>query len=215
VPQGFTVGTEDFAKVDVPSVAPGIPSELLTRRPDLAAAEAELYAADANVAAARAALLPSISLSASGGIASAALLSLANPTNALSIGLSIVQSIFDGGQRRAQVAIEQSQRRVLVETYGSTVRTALKEVDDALGNADRGARLEAAQQETVEQARRSLNLAEIRYREGAGDLLAVLDAQRSLFSAQDQLQQARLDRLAASVGLFKALGGGWDAATPA
>ena len=159
----------------------------------------------------RAALLPSISLSASGGLASAALLSLANPTNALSIGLSIVQTIFDGGQRKAQVEIEQSQWRVLVETYGSIVRTALKEVDDALGNADRGARLEAAQQETVEQARRSLNLAEIRYREGAGDLLAVLDAQRSLFSAQDQ--QARLERLAAAVGLFKALGGGWDLAS--
>jgi NodT family efflux transporter outer membrane factor (OMF) lipoprotein len=210
VPQGFGVAAEPFVDIDVPAVSPGIPSELLTRRPDLASAEAQLAAADANVAAARAALLPSISLSASGGIASAALLSLANPTNALSIGLSLAQAIFDGGERKARVATEQSQRRVLVETYGDAVRTALKEVDDALGNADRGARLEAAQQQTLEQARRSLNLAEIRYREGAGDLLAVLDAQRSLFAAQDQLTQARLERLAAAVGLFKALGGGWE-----
>ncbi len=89
------------------------------------------------------------------------------------------------------------------------MRTALKEVDDALGNADRGARLEDAQQQTVEQAQRSLRLAEIRYREGVGDLLAVLDAQRSLFSAQDQLAQSRLTRLTASTDLFKALGGGW------
>ena len=80
-----------------------------------------------------------------------------------------------------------------------------------IGNADRGARLEDAQQQTVEQAQRSLRLAEIRYREGAGDLLAVLDAQRSLFSAQDQLAQSRLERLTASIDLFKALGGGWTA----
>ena len=67
-----------------------------------------------------------------------------------------------------------------------------------------------AQQQTVEQAQRSLKLAEVRYREGAGDLLATLDAQRSLFSAQDQLAQARLARLTASLDLFKALGGGWS-----
>ena len=195
----------------VPTVGAGLPSELLTRRPDLAAAEARLAAADANVAAARAALLPSISLSTSGGLATAALLSLADPTHVLAIGLSLAQTVFDGGQRRAQVGIEQSQRRILIETYGSTVRTALKEVDDALGNADSGARLEVAQQQTVEQAQRSLKLAEVRYREGAGDLLATLDAQRSLFSAQDQLAQARLARLTASLDLFKALGGGWVA----
>jgi outer membrane protein, multidrug efflux system len=213
VPQGFGVQAEEFEALVVPTVAPGIPSELLTRRPDLAAAEAQLAAADANVAAARAALLPSISLSASGGLASAALLTLVNPTNAISIGLSLAQSIFDGGERQARVETQQSQRRVLVETYGGAVRSALKEVDDALGNADRGTRLEAAQRETLAQAQRSLNLAEIRYREGVGDLLAVLDAQRSLFAAQDQLAQSRLARLTASLDLFRALGGGWEAPT--
>ena len=212
VPQGFGVDAENFEQLAVPAVGAGLPSELLTRRPDLAAAEAQLAAADANVAAARAALLPSISLSTSGGLATAALLSLADPTHVLSIGLSLAQTLFDGGQRRAQVGIEQSQRRVLVETYGSAVRTALKEVDDALGNADSGVRLESAQQQTVEQAQRSLRLAEVRYREGVGDLLSVLDAQRSLFSAQDQLAQARLTRLTASLDLFKALGGGWGEA---
>ena len=211
VPQGFGVAEDNFEELRVPAVGVGLPSELLTRRPDLAAAEAQLAAADANVAAARAALLPSISLSTSAGLATGALLSLADPTHAISIGLSLAQTLFDGGQRRAQVGIEQSQRRILVETYANAVRTSLKEVDDALGNADRGARLEDAQRQTVEQAQRSLRLAEVRYREGAGDLLAVLDAQRSLFSAQDQLAQARLDRLTASIDLFKALGGGWMA----
>ncbi len=211
VPQGFGVAEDNFEELRVPTVGAGLPSELLTRRPDLAAAEAQLAAADANVAAARAALLPSISLSTSAGLATAALMSLANPANAISIGLSLAQTLFDGGTKRAQVGIEQSQRRILVETYASAVRTSLKEVDDALGNADRGARLEDAQRQTVEQAQRSLRLAEVRYREGAGDLLATLDAQRSLFSAQDQLAQSRLERLTASIDLFKALGGGWAA----
>jgi outer membrane protein TolC len=156
-------------------------------------------------------LLPSISLSASGGVSSAALLSLANPTNTLSLGLSLAQSLFDGGQRRAVIESEQSQRRVLVESYGQAVRIALKEVDDGLGNADRSARQEASQRQTVEQARRVLRLAELLYREGTGDLLAVLDAQRSLFSAQDQLTQLRLTRLTSALDLYKALGGGWVA----
>jgi NodT family efflux transporter outer membrane factor (OMF) lipoprotein len=211
VPQGFAANSEGFDRIEVPVVAAGLPSTLLTRRPDLAAAEAQLAAADANVAAARAALLPSISLSASGGVSSAALLSLANPTNTLSLGLSLAQSLFDGGQRRAVIESEQSQRRVLVESYGQAVRIALKEVDDGLGNADRSARQEASQRQTVEQARRVLRLAELLYREGTGDLLAVLDAQRSLFSAQDQLTQLRLTRLTSALDLYKALGGGWVA----
>ncbi len=208
MPQGWTVPGDGFAQLRVPAVDAGLPSMLLTRRPDLAAAEAQLAAADANVAAARAALLPGISLSASGGVSSAALLSLAQPAT------SLAQSLFDGGQRRGQVEAQQSQRRVLVDSYGLAVRTALKEVDDALGNADRGARLEQAQLESVAQARRSLALAELRFREGAGDLLAVLDAQRSLFSAQDQQAQQRLARLTAALDLYKALGGGWQAPLP-
>ncbi len=211
VPQGFATSAESFSQVTVPAVTAGLPSSLLTRRPDLAAAEAQLAAADANVAAARAALLPSISLSASGGLATTALMRLANPTNTLSIGLSLAQSLFDGGQRSAQVEGQQSQRRVLVESYGIAVRTALKEVDDSLGNADRSARQEASQRETLAQAQRTLSLAELRYREGAGDLLSVLDAQRSVFSAQDQLAQLRLTRLTSALDLFKALGGGWMA----
>ncbi len=211
MPQGFAVPADGFAQLAVPRVDAGLPSSLLTRRPDLAAAEAQLAAADANVAAARAALLPSISLSASGGVSSAALLSLAQPATTLALGLSLAQSLFDGGQRRGQVQAQQSQRRVLVDSYGQAVRTALKEVDDALGNAERSARLEQSQRESVAQARRSLQLAELRFREGAGDLLAVLDAQRSLFSAEDQQAQQRLARLTAVLDLFKALGGGWQA----
>ncbi|RZJ02314.1 MAG: efflux transporter outer membrane subunit, partial [Rubrivivax sp.] len=203
---------EKLEQLSVPQVAPGLPSTLLARRPDLASAEAQLAASDANIAAARAALLPGISLSASGGVSTAALMSLANPASTLSLGLSLSQSIFDNGRQRLQVESTRVQRDVLIETYGRAARTAFKEVDDGLGNAERNARQEATQQEVLVQAQRTLRLAELRYREGAGDLLAVLDAQRTLFSAQDQLAQLRLARLSSSLDLFKALGGGWTLA---
>jgi len=211
VPQGFALEGETFAQVGIPAVAPMLPSELLLRRPDLARAEALLAAADANVAAARAALLPTFSLSASAGVASSALLSLSAATTTYALSASVVQSLFDGGRLRAQVQISESRRRELVENYRSAILTALKEVEDALGNAARNAHQEEAQQQIVEHARRTLRLAELRYREGADELLSVLDAQRSLFQAQDSLVQLRLSRLGAALDLYKVLGGGWAA----
>jgi len=214
VPQGFEPGEgELLTQLTPPAVAPGLPSELLTRRPDLAAAEAQLAAGDANVAAARAALLPSVSLSAGGGVSSAALLSLVDSTRTVSIGLSLAQSIFDGGRQRLAVESSQAQREILLENYAGAVRSALKEVDDALGNADRSTRQEEVQREVVAQAQRTLSLSELRYREGSDTLLTVLDAQRTLFSAQDTLAQLRLARLTAAVDLFRVLGGGWQAGT--
>lgn len=214
VPQGYTPEPDDFSRLQVPALAPGLPSTLLTRRPDLAAAEARLVAAQANLQAARAALLPTVSLSASGSLGTAALLSLADPTRSVSVGLSLAQAIFDGGRQRLSVQSAESQRVVLVENYGQAIRTALKEVDDGLGNLAQRERQEALQGEVVAQARRSLQLAELRYREGSGDLLSVLDAQRSLFSAEDALASQRLARLSAALDLYRALGGDWAAPPP-
>ncbi len=214
VPQGYVPEAGEFTQLRVPALSPGLPSSLLTRRPDLASAEAQLAASDANVEAARAALLPSLSLSASGSLGSAALLSLADPTRGVSIGLSLAQSIFDGGRQRLQVRSTESQRVVLIENYGKAIRTALKEVDDGLGNVERSQRQEALQREVVAQAQRSLQLAELRYREGSGDLLSVLDAQRTLFTAQDALAAQSLSRLSAALDLYKALGGDWAGPPP-
>jgi outer membrane protein TolC len=153
--------------------------------------------------------LPSVSLSLSGSLASDVLLDLANPTRAVSVALSLAQNLFDGGRLRLQTESARSQRAVQIITYAQTVRTALKEVDDGLGNAEKTARQEAAQQAVLDQAQRTLHLAELRYREGAGDLLAVLEAQRTVYSARDQWVTLRLSRLQAAVDLCKALGGGW------
>ncbi|NMG01100.1 efflux transporter outer membrane subunit [Aromatoleum toluolicum] len=209
-PQDFSLAAESFTTLAIPPVTPGLPAELLTRRPDLASAESQLAAADADVAAARAALLPRIDLAGSAGLASTALLSLANPASTLGLTASLTHSLFDGGRLRNEVEAARSRRRALVENYRSAVHVALKEVEDALGNADRDRRLEDSQHEISREAARSLRLAEMRYREGADELLTVLDAQRTLFQAQDQLAQLRLSRLTGTVDLYKALGGGWS-----
>lgn len=208
--ESMAVAANALDALTVPQVSPGLPAQLLTRRPDLASAEAQLAAADADVAAARAALLPGITLSGSGGLATAALLSLSNPTSSVGLTASVVQTLFDGGRLRGQVRLSESQRRVLIATYRQAVYTALKEVNDALGNAERNRRQEEVQLAVRDENQRTLRLAETRYREGADDLLSVLDAQRSLFSAQDSLAQLRLARLTSALDLFKALGGGWQ-----
>jgi len=210
-PEGFSAEASGITGLAVPRVAPGLPAQLLLRRPDLASAEAQLAAANANVAAARAALLPGIGLTGSAGLASDVLLNFINgPAATLAIGAALLQPIFDGGRLRAQVEIAASRERELVENYRKAVFAALADVESALAAGGRTAEQELLQQGVVEQARLALKLAEIRYREGADDLLAALAAQRTLFQAQDQLALIRLARLQASLGLFKALGGGWQ-----
>jgi multidrug efflux system outer membrane protein len=209
-PQGFTVATASFDTIAIPEVGAGIPSDLLVRRPDLASSEAQLAASSANVAVARASLLPSLSLSGSTGLASTALLSLANPAYSMGLTGSLAQTLFDGGRLRNQVSLTESQRRALLETYRNAVLGSLKEVEDALSNIDRNRNSEIAQLEIRDEAARTLRLSELRYRQGADDITTVLDAQRTLFSAQDTLVQLRLARLTSALDLFKALGGGWQ-----
>ena len=213
VPEGFEVNATGVADLLVPVVNPGLPADLLVRRPDLASAEARLAAGNADISAARAALLPSFSLTGSAGVSSTALLSfLGGGASAASLALSVLQPIFDGGRLRGQVKITESQERVLVETYRKAILAAFADVENSLVAASRVAKQEVLQTQVQTQAATALRLAEIRYREGADDLLTVLDAQRTLFNAQDQLAQIRLNRLQAAVSLYKALGGGWAAA---
>jgi NodT family efflux transporter outer membrane factor (OMF) lipoprotein len=214
VPQEFQVAAEPFTQITVPEIAPWMPADLLLRRPDLAAAETDLAAARANIAVARANLLPgAITLTAAGGLASPDLLALADPTRSFAVSgvLSIAESIFGFRARRAQLADARSNEFITLQTYAASIRTALKQVDDGLANAQTDQRREEAQRTALEQAQRALSLAEIEYREGSGELQAVLEAQRTRFSAQDQLSQIRLARLNSALDLYVALGGGWSA----
>ncbi|MPZ42450.1 MAG: efflux transporter outer membrane subunit [Betaproteobacteria bacterium] len=210
-PQGFDVVSGGIADLQVPVIDPGLPADLLVRRPDIASAEARLGGANADLAAARAALLPSIQLTGAAGVSSAALLTiLGGPSTAISLAMSVLQPIFDGGRLRGQVRVSESVERELVESYRKVILTALGEVESALVAASRVAQQETLQAEVLAKAQNALRLAEVRYREGADDLLTVLDAQRSLFDAQDRLAQIKLERLNGAVDLFKALGGGWN-----
>lgn len=211
---GFAVEAEDLAAVQPVPVVAGMPGEIVFRRPDLEAAEARLAAADADVAVARAALFPQLTLTADAGIASDALRSLLSSGNVVTLAASIFAPIFDGGARRGQVRLSQAQRLELLELYRAAVLTALADVEDALvatvSARDRSAALGIA----VVEARRAFALAETQYRAGAIDLLDLLDAQRTLLGAEDALASARRDELSSQVDLYAALGGGWAGPSP-
>ena len=217
-PQSFRVGNRGLDTVALPEVAPGLPSELLSRRPDIRRSEAQLAAADANVAVARAALFPSIRLTGEMGAQSSALLALFHGPNLLAnVGTSLVAPIFDAGRLNSERDLAIAQKQELVQAYRSTVIAALSEVDTVLGlirSLDEQRKLKSTE---MEQTRLAFDLSEIRYRVGAEDLMTVLDTQRALSDVQNELGILKLKRLQATVSLYKALGGGWqdDASLPA
>lgn len=185
-----------------------LPSAVLQRRPDVRAAEHQLEAANADIGAARAALFPRIALTASAGTASRSLGELFQG-GAWSFVPTISLPIFDGGASRAQVQVAEINRNIRMAAYDKTLQTAFREVADALAvRASLGERL-AAQQALVAATERSSTLAQARFQAGADSYLAVLDAQRSLYAAQQSLIGLQLAEQANRVTLFKVLGGGW------
>jgi NodT family efflux transporter outer membrane factor (OMF) lipoprotein len=215
-PQTFSIAPKGLDTITLPEVSPGLPSELLARRPDIRRAEADLAAADANVAVARANLFPSINLTGSMGAQSSALLSILNAPNLLAnVSVSLMAPIFDGGRLKRERDIAVARKQELVQVYRATVIGALSEVDTALGqihSLDEQQRLKKLE---LEQARQAYDLSEIRYQSGAEDFMTVLDTQRALSDVQNDMGILKLRRLQATVSLYKALGGGWkDAPDP-
>ncbi|MBM0104651.1 efflux transporter outer membrane subunit [Steroidobacter sp. S1-65] len=207
-PQAFSVRTESLADAIPPSIAPGQPGDLLQRRPDIRAAEAGLVAANADVGVARAALYPSMQLSATGLVTDWV---TGGSSTLAALATSLSQTLFDGGELNGQVQLADASRRELVETYLQTVLTSVKEVNDSLMAVSTAERRAELLTETVEQAQLALRLATSRYQAGSEDLLTVLESQSSQLNAEDSLVQARLARVNASITLFKALGGPWSA----
>jgi NodT family efflux transporter outer membrane factor (OMF) lipoprotein len=209
-PDRLTIANGSLDDVALPVVAPGLPSELLNRRPDVANAEAQLVAANADINTARAALFPSIQLTAQGGFASAALSSLFDgPGLFWTLVASVTQPIFEGGRLSGQVDLTEARYEELVQIYRGAVINAFRDTEDALVAIRQLADQQGLQEEAVRQAQTAFDLADTRYRGGLDTLLNVLDAQRTLFQARDQLAQVRSARLQATVALFRALGGGW------
>jgi multidrug efflux system outer membrane protein len=214
-PQGFTVEALSLSDLSLPVVAAGIPSTLLVRRPDLRSAEAGLKAANFDVAAARAARFPNISLTASGGTSSGALAGLfTTGTFLYSLGASASQTIFAGGRLQAQEQGARARYREVEENYEKAVISAFSDVEDALAAVNYNDQQYRLVEEASTQANLAYRLAELRYRAGVIDFQTVLNAQNSAFSSQESVVQSRLSRFTAVIGLTQALGGGWDGTTP-
>ncbi|WP_087669167.1 efflux transporter outer membrane subunit [Caballeronia humi] len=206
LPPGVPLESQNLLS-DIPA---GLPSDLLTRRPDIAAAEQSLLAANANIGAARAAFFPRVSLTGSFGTLSPTLGGLFKPGSAAwSFAPQISLPIFEGGANVANLDLAQVQKRIEIANYEKAIQNAFREVADGL--AARGTfddQIVALERFVASQSRR-LELSDLRYRNGVDSYLAVLTAQTDLYSAQQLLINARLQRLNNLVDLYQFLGGGW------
>ncbi|ALK98475.1 multidrug transporter [Massilia sp. WF1] len=206
LPQGATL-----AATQLPDLPAGLPSDLLIARPDIRAAEQQLIAANANIGAARANYFPRISLTATAGTVSNELSGLfKSGSYGWTFSPQALLPIFDFGARRAGVESARAGRDIAVARYEQSIQTAFREVADALaGQATFSEQLRAQQAVAAAEADR-FRLSDLRYRSGTASYLDLLDAQRSLFSAQQQAIQANLARLQNQVTLYRVLGGGWS-----
>lgn len=209
-PEAVRIRGGSLRQLAIPVVTPGLPSELLTQRPDIREAEARLASANANVESARAAFFPSIQLTGEYGYQSAFLKTLFMPQSVFyNAAGSLTQPIFDGFRLQGQYELQQGLQEELLQTYRKSVISAFSDVDKALVAVQQTAEQERRIAEAVRSARRAFQLSEERLRAGTIDLTTVLTTQQSLFQQQDALSQARLARLLAIVSLYQALGGNW------
>ncbi|MGF6663258.1 multidrug efflux system outer membrane protein [Paraburkholderia atlantica] len=206
LPTGLPLNDQSLL-TDIPA---GLPSDLLTRRPDIMEAEENLLAANANIGAARAAFFPRVTLTGSAGTLSPTLGGLFKPGSAAwSFAPSITLPIFEGGQNMANLDLANIEKNVQIATYEKAIQTAFREVADGL--AARGTYDEqiAALERDVAAEQRRLDLSTLRYTNGVDSYLSVLTAQTALYAAQQRLVTARMERLQNLVTLYQALGGGW------
>lgn len=199
-----------LAATSLAELPAGLPSDLLTVRPDIRAAEQQLIGANANIGAARAAFFPRISLTGSAGTASSELSGLFKSGSfAWTVAPQMLLPIFDYGRTRANLNSAKAERDIAVAQYERTIQTAFREVSDALaGQATFSEQLQA-QRAIAEAEAKRFNLSDLRYQNGAASYLDLLDAQRSLFGAQQAAIQVNLQRLQNQVTLYRVLGGGW------
>jgi len=206
VGQGLTGQTTLLAPIPV-----GMPSDLLVNRPDIRSSEQQLIAANANIGAARAAFFPRISLTGTFGRVSGSLSDLFDDsTRAWTFSPSITLPIFDAGRNIANLDVAKAEYEIAVAQYEQTIQTAFREVADSLaGTATWLEQLEATRAQ-AQAAQKTFELSDLRYRNGISSYLDVLDAQRTLFSAQLGVIQAQQAQLENQIMLYRTLGGGWQ-----
>ncbi len=209
-PEHVRIRGGSLSGIAIPRVTPGLPSELLTQRPDIRAAEANLAAANADVENARAQMLPSIQLSGEGGYASAGLRALLRPESAFfNLAAGLTQPIFDGGKLQGNLDLQKGRQDELLQNYRKAVIFGFVDVENALDGVRQTALRVRLQQNVVTSSQRAFDISEQRLREGTVDLITVLNTQQALYQAQLLQVQARLAYVQAIVSLYQALGGGW------
>jgi NodT family efflux transporter outer membrane factor (OMF) lipoprotein len=207
-PGDLTLTGTTIDELQVPAIAPGTPSDLLLRRPDIAKAEANLRAANANIGAARALYLPSFSLTTEAGRGSNYLADLLLPQNFYyNLVGNAVQLIFDGGKTDAQVALARAKYEELLQSYHSAIITALREVEDSLVAAEYLNDQQNAEEDALKTAIEANELSTVAYKAHSLDYLPLLESERTRFVTEDQIIQIRTQRLATAVALYKSLGG--------
>jgi NodT family efflux transporter outer membrane factor (OMF) lipoprotein len=210
-PEGFEVKGTGLAALTIPELGAGLPSRLLLRRPDVAKSEADLRAAEANVAAARAAYLPSFDLTLKGGQESRTLETMLRPDAAFASALgSLAAPIFDGGALDASYNQQNGRREELVAAYRKAALSAYADVENALVGVRQNRDQETLQRAVVEASKRAYAISEERLRAGTIDIVTLLTIQQNLFQAEAALIQSRLNRLQSAVALAQALGGGFE-----
>ena len=208
--QNVSLSALTLEDIILPSVQPGILSELLVRRPDLVEAEANLRSAKANVDLARLAFLPTFSLTASSNSSNSSLMQILNNPNPIAITANLVQTIFDNGSRmrneeRSRLALENS-----LLTYRKVVLRAFNDVDVALGNIKLLELQAKTANENLARATEAFRISEVQYREGMLSFQTLLSTQQALYSIRNSYLRNKLARLNAIVDFYKTLGGGWE-----
>jgi NodT family efflux transporter outer membrane factor (OMF) lipoprotein len=209
-PERVVIRGGSMRGIAIPRVTPGLPSELITQRPDIRQAESQLASANANVQNARAQLLPSITLTGEGGYQSAVLKTLLQPESAFYTATAgLTQPIFEGGKLLGNLDLQKGMQDQLLQAYRKAVISAFTDVDKALVAVRETTLAERLDRDVVKSSRRAFDLSEQQLRAGTVNLVTLLQTEQTLFQAEITLAQARLARLQAIISLYQALGGGW------
>jgi NodT family efflux transporter outer membrane factor (OMF) lipoprotein len=211
-PEAIALSPVPLITLHLPAVAPGLPSDLLRRRPDVAYAEAQLISQNQTVRQDFADFFPSLQLTAQGGLSSAALSMITGPgTLIASLANSITQTIFDNGLKSGTLGEAKGRYRELAADYAKAYLQALTDTETALTQLQYDTAQETLEADAVRVAQRAADIARAQLEVGTVDIVTVLNTQTTLFGDQDTLAQARVSRFLALVSLYKALGGGWSA----
>jgi NodT family efflux transporter outer membrane factor (OMF) lipoprotein len=209
----FHIASKEL-NAEPPTLDAGLPSDLLERRPDIAEAERQMAVANAQIGVARASYFPSLNLFGNGGWQAADIAKLANVQSTFwAVGASAAETIFSGGSRRAQVQFAKAGYDASVASYRDTVLNAFREVQDDVTGLTVLNQAKQSQQQAVDAARRTLDIASNRYTGGLVSYLDVVNAQQNLLNNEQELAVIQGQKLVTSVLLIKALGGGWDASS--